>query len=241
MASDSEQSYDVRRIGDSALAVSFGERIAPKVNARVVALAASLRRAHLLGVRDVVESYCAVTLHFDPLAVDVDHLASALVAEADRAAASVPNRQTGAASGDHVIVVPVCYDEEFAPDLPAVATASRCDEPEVVRRHTARTYRVYMLGFLPGFAYMASVDPTIAVPRRPAPRLSVPAGSVGIAGPQTGVYPLSAPGGWQLIGRTPLSTWDLDRPDPFLFHPGDRVQFEAVSSKTFAEISATRS
>ena len=240
MVSDSDQPYDVRLIGDSALAVSFEERIAPEVNARAVVLASSLRRADLTGVRDIVESYSAVTVHFDPLAVDIDHLTAILVTEAGQAVTSMPYRQTDPSSDERVIVVPVCYDKEFGPDLPLVSKAAGCDENEVVRRHTARTYRVYMLGFLPGFAYMGSVDPIIAVARRSVPRLRVPAGSVGIAGPQTGVYPLTAPGGWQLIGRTPLMPWDLDRPDPFLFNAGDRVQFDAVTPQRFAELSAKR-
>lgn len=235
MASRPERSCDVRRMGDSALVVSFEERIAPAVNARAVELASSLRRKRPAGVRDIVESYCAVTLHVDPLTVDLDHLTSVLEVEAERAALSPRGVEEG-----REINVPVCYDGEYAPDLSAVAAAAGCGEADVVRRHSALTYRVYMLGFLPGFAYMASVDPTIAVPRRSSPRLRVPAGSVGIAGPQTGVYPFSAPGGWQLIGRTPLSTLDLDRPDPFLFHPGDSVRFEPVNAATFAELSSSR-
>ena len=239
MASESEGTYHVCLVGDSAVSVSFEGRIISAVNTQVVQLAAAIRRTKFNGVRDVVESYSAVTVHFDPLLIDVEQLLSAVAAEADQAATPTSSGEGVASSSERTIIVPVCYEEEFAPDLQVVAAAARCDEQEVVRRHTARTYRVYMLGFLPGFAYMASVDSTIAVPRRPAPRLRVPAGSIGIAGVQTGVYPLTAPGGWQLIGRTPLIIFDLERSDPFLFHPGDRVQFEAVAPETFAELSAT--
>ena len=235
-----ERSCAVQWMGDSALVVSFQERISVEVNAQVVELAASLRRQSLAGVRDIVESYCSVTLHVDPLTVDVDHLVSVVEVEGERVTTLMPSRVEGDSVDGSLITVPVCYDDEFGPDLRTVAAVAGCSERAVVRRHTAPTYRVYMLGFLPGFAYMASVDPSIAVPRRPSPRLRVPTGSVGIAGPQTGVYPLTAPGGWQLIGRTPLSIFDLDRPDPFLFHPGDQVRFESVDAVTFAELSSSR-
>ncbi len=235
MTSRPERPCVVRRMGDSALVVSFEERIAPEINAQAVRLAMWLRGERLLGVRDVVESYCAVTLHIDPLAVDVDSVTSTLEAEAERVATTPRGLKE-----QRLITVPVCYGDEFGPDLQAVAANAGCSTQEVVRRHTAQTYHVYMLGFLPGFAYMASVDPSIAVPRRASPRLRVPAGSVGIAGPQTGVYPLTAPGGWQLIGRTPLSAFDLDRADPFLFHAGDQVRFESVSGEAFAATSGSR-
>jgi inhibitor of KinA len=124
--------------------------------------------------------------------------------------------------------IPVCYDAELGPDLAAVASFAGVSEADVVRVHTGATYRVFMLGFVPGFAYLGTVDERIAMPRRAAPRVRVPAGSVGIAGAQTGVYPAETPGGWQLIGRTPLKPFDPLREDPFLMKSGDAVQFFAI-------------
>jgi len=134
------------------------------------------------------------------------------------------------------IRVPVCYSGDFAPDLAAVAAFAGVTEAEVARLHASRVYRVFMLGFVAGFAYMGTVDDRIAVPRLSTPRLKVPGGSVGIAGAQTGVYPVSVSGGWQIIGRTPLKPFDPSRPEPFLFKPGDAVQFYAIEPDEFARL-----
>jgi inhibitor of KinA len=128
-----------------------------------------------------------------------------------------------------VVEVPVCYGGEFGPDLSDVAMFGGCSEETVIDLHTGRDYRVYLVGFIPGFAYMAEVEPRIAVPRRSSPRTAVPAGSVAIAGGQTGIYPAVTPGGWNIIGRTPIKPYDPDRDEPFLFKPGDRVRFHRIS------------
>jgi inhibitor of KinA len=130
--------------------------------------------------------------------------------------------------------VPVCYAGEFGPDLAEVAAFAAVSEAEAVRLHTSRMYRVFMLGFVPGFAYMGIVDAHIAAPRLSTPRVRVPAGSVGIAGVQTGIYPVSTPGGWRIIGRTPLKPFDLSRREPALFKPGDAVQFYAIDPEEYA-------
>jgi inhibitor of KinA len=122
----------------------------------------------------------------------------------------------------------VCYGGEYGPDLDDVAAFAGCSAEDVVARHLSREYRVYLVGFIPGFAYMAEVDPSIAAPRRSTPRTAVPAGSVAIAGGQTGVYPSVTPGGWNIIGRTPLAPYDASRSEPFLFRSGDRVRFQRV-------------
>jgi KipI family sensor histidine kinase inhibitor len=136
--------------------------------------------------------------------------------------------------------VPVCYSGEFAPDLAAVAAFGGITEAEAVRLHTLPTYRVFMLGFSPGFTYMGPVDGRIAAPRLPAPRVRVPAGSVGIAGVQTGIYPAPTPGGWQIVGRTPVRPFDLSRSEPFLFRPGDAVQFHAIDASEYARLQNRR-
>jgi inhibitor of KinA len=132
-----------------------------------------------------------------------------------------------------VLEVAVCYDEEYGPDLPEIAAFAHTTIDQVIALHSGTTYRVYVIGFMPGFAYMASVDPRIALPRRSTPRTRVPAGSVAIAAGQTGIYPGDTPGGWHLIGRTRAMVYDPQRPQPFLFEPGDRVRFRPIERAEF--------
>ncbi len=140
-----------------------------------------------------------------------------------------------------LVEVPVCYDLEFALDLEALAARAGLERFEVVARHTASDYHVFMLGFTPGFAYMGTVDASLATPRLSTPRTRVPAGSVGIAGNQTGIYPSDTPGGWNLIGRTPLRCWTPDADEPTLFRPGDRVRFTAIDRREFERLATTGS
>jgi inhibitor of KinA len=204
--------------GDSLLLVELDARIDPDVNARAVAMAQALRAAHLPGVRDVVPSYASVGVHVDPLRVDGAVLERSIARAWDAAPAS-------AADGGRIVEVPVCYGGAFGPDLDAVARHAGCTPEVVIDLHCAVVYRVFMLGFLPGFAYLGVVDERLAMPRRAAPRAAVPAGSVGIAGRQTGVYPTESPGGWQLIGRTPWRMFEATRARPSTLEAGDRVRF----------------
>jgi inhibitor of KinA len=216
-----EPFYRIVAAGDSALVVEFEARIDPAVNARVIALAETIQASALAGVRDVVPTYRSVAIHFDPLRTDLDALTACVEREA---AGAVKSSDIARAP----LRIPVCYGGEFGPDLPAVAAYARISEDEAVRVHTSATYRVFMLGFVPGFAYMGIVDPRIAMPRHAVPRVRVPARSVAIAGVQTGIYPAETPGGWQLIGRTPVKPFDPDRAEPFLMKAGDAVQFYAI-------------
>ena len=207
--------------GDSVLVVELEERIDPDINARAIALAGAIERARLPGVRDVVTTYRSVAVYFDPLRTEYDTLLARLGQEASRpSSATVDSRPA--------IEVPVCYGGEFGPDLESVAAFAGITPDDVVRLHTASVYRVFMLGFVPGFAYMGTVDPTIAAPRHSTPRVKVPLGSVGIAGVQTGIYPAETPGGWNLVGRTPLRPFDPARAEPFLFRAGDHVRFVPI-------------
>ena len=217
--------WTVRRLGDSSLMVELEQAIDPVINARALAIGALVRRAAHEGVCDVVEGYCSVTVAFDPLRADVSRLSTAL--------GEAASQERGVVVEGRAITLPVCYGGSFGPDLGTVASFAGCTEEEVVALHSGSTYRVYMLGFLPGFAYMGSVAKRIAAPRREHPRVGVPAGSVGIAGPQTGVYPLEAPGGWQLIGRCPVTIFSPERPDRFLLHAGDIVRFEAIGAAEY--------
>jgi inhibitor of KinA len=201
------------------LLVEFEQRIDPTVNDRVIQLAERLARRVRSSVRDIVPAYCSIGIHFDPLLTDLAALERVIGEEAQQLEHAEPREPA------HVIDIPVRYGGAAGPDLGAVAAWAGCSAEEVVARHTARTYRVYMLGFVPGFSYMGRVDSSIAAPRHRVPRERVPAGSVGIAGEQTGVYPISTPGGWQLIGRTELAMFDATRTPPSLLNPGDFVRF----------------
>ena len=210
--------------GDSALVIEFEERIDETINRRAQLLAASMDARKVPGVLEVVPAFRTVTVYFDPLATDVDVLRGALLTDAERlhqlpAHFSV-NRRT-----HHV---PVRYGGEAGPDLRAVAEWAGLSEDEVIGRHAGREYQVFMLGFMPGFAYLGIVDDEIAAPRLANPRVRVPAGSVALAGRQTGIYPADTPGGWRILGRTSLSVFDIERDEPFLFAPGDIVRFVRV-------------
>jgi inhibitor of KinA len=216
----------IERWGDSAVTVEFEERIDPEVSARVVALAEAIERLAVGGVRDVVPTFRSVTVYFDPLKTDQAGLMKQLETEAG-------NLVTVTSTPLRVLRIPVCYGGEYGPDLQVVAAFAGTDESEVVALHARTTYRVFMLGFMPGFAYMASVDPRIAIPRRASPRVSVPAGSVAIGAAQTGIYPSDGPGGWHLVGKTPLKPYDPGRRDPFLLKAGDAVQFYSIEAADY--------
>jgi len=211
---------------DSALVVEFEERIDPDVNARTIACAEAIQAANLAGVRDVVPTYRSVAVYFDPLRTGGDALTACLEREAGKPAPS-------ASVSRAPVRIPVCYGDELGPDLAGVAAFAQMSEADVVHVHAAGVYRVFMLGFVPGFAYLGIVDERIAMPRHASPRVRVPAGSVGIAGVQTGVYPAETPGGWQLIGRTPVKPFDPARADPFLMKAGDAVQFYPIDRREY--------
>lgn len=216
--------------GDAAIVAEFPARIDPLINDRARALAGQLRARWGSILRDVVIGHCTVTVYFDPAHVDAPWLESEI-----RTAAS--DIEDAPQTVRPVIQVPVCYDGNLAPDLGDVAEFGGCSLEDVVGLHAGREYRVYMVGFIPGFAYMAEVDPRIAAPRRATPRTAVPAGSVAIAGGQTGVYPADTPGGWNIIGRTPLKPFDPHRREPFLFQSGDCVRFLRISRDEFDRAS----
>ena len=221
--------FQIVPAGDAAFVVEFEARIDPSVNARAIQLADALQAARVPGVLDVVPTFRSVAIYFDPLRTNGDVLLARIEAEAAK-----PSSDRG--TGRPAVRVPVCYGGELGPDLAAVAAFSHLSEAEVITAHTARIYRAFMVGFVPGFAYLGTVEERIAMPRRDTPRVRVPVGSVGIAGVQTGIYPMETPGGWQLVGRTPLKPLDPDRAEPFLITAGDAVQFYAIDHDRFLDI-----
>jgi KipI family sensor histidine kinase inhibitor len=212
----------IRQCGDSMLLVELEPVIDPVVNERAILLAARIHDRGARGVRDVAPGYSTVGIHFDPLQTDLAALERAIETEFSSLSART------ALEDRPVIEIPVHYGGVLGPDLEGVARHAGCTTGEVIARHTQRTYRVYMLGFVPGFAYMGRVDPSITAPRHRVPREKVPAGSVGIAGLQTGVYPVDSPGGWQLIGHTSTVMFDARREPPSLLAAGDVVRFVAA-------------
>lgn len=213
--------------GDTLILVEVGDDMAIEVNARAIALAAVIENAHVRGVRDVVPAYTTVGVHVDPLRFDQPALED-VVARTTRIDAIRPSPR--------VVDIPVRYGGACGPDLADVAAFAGCTPDEVVARHARGRYHVYMLGFLPGFAYLGGVEASIGMPRRTSPRPSVPPGSVGIAGAQTGVYPYASPGGWQLIGRTPVAMFDPARETPALLAPGDTVRFVPISDAEWTRL-----
>lgn len=199
-------------LGDAAVLLQLGRRLDTALNTRALRLAAALRGRR--GVREAVGAYAAVTVHYDPDLISVDSLRR-LIAELQKQRVGEPLR-------GRLHRVPVTYD---GPDLDAVAAEVGLSVEEVVRRHSLPVYRAFMAGFVPGWAYLGPLDPGLRLPRRSEPRASVPAGAVAIAELQTGVYPLASPGGWHLLGRTPMKMFLPDSDPPLLVRPGDRVKF----------------
>lgn len=203
-------------LGDRAVLLTFSDRIDPAVHARVASLARRLRLDPPAGVEDIVPSYTALAAWFDPARRQHEELAAELLAREATGGGTAP-------APVREWVIPVRYD---GPDLEWVAARTGLGRDEVVRRHAARPYTVYLLGFVPGFGYLGELDPGLVLPRRSSPRQRVAAGSVAIAGAQTAVYPLATPGGWHLIGHTALRLFDPGRDPPALLAAGDTVRFE---------------
>ncbi len=222
----------IRPLAESGLLVELDDAIDPAVTDRVLALTAALDAANLPGVLDVVPSYTTVLLSFDPVMAEPDVLAAEVRRLAAAALATPP-------PPGRLVTLPVAYGADFGPDLGEVADHTGLPADEVIARHAGTTYRVACMGFAPGFAFLIGLPPELATPRRSSPRTRVPAGSVGIGGAQTGVYPMVTPGGWHLIGRTPLRLFDIKRADPFLLRTGDRVRFRPVTPEEFQEVETT--
>ena len=225
----------IEPLGETALLLRFGSVIDRALNDRVHATAATLRAAALPGIEDIAPAYASLLLRFDPRCwPDALRLAGAVRALLERAPVAAGD---GEPAGTAVIDLPVCYGGEHGPDLAEVAALTGFTSSEVITRHVAGDYRVAMLGFAPGFAYLLGLDAALAVARLAAPRLRVPAGSVAIGGAQTGVYPSVLPGGWRLIGRTPLRLFDAARASPARLAPGLHVRVRAIDAATFAALS----
>lgn len=217
--------------GDSAFIIKAGDVISEEVNLVVRKLLARLEEENIPGVIDFIPSYNELMVCYDPAKIGYRRLLETLRAcAADPAAILLP--------APEVVHVPVLYGGEAGPDLQYVAEYNGLAEEDVIRIHSSADCLVYMLGFTPGFCYLGGMDKRIATPRQETPRLKIPAGSVGIAGEQTGIYPMKSPGGWQLIGRTPLRLFNPDSKPEFLFKAGDYIRFYPVDQDEYEQIAA---
>lgn len=216
--------------GDSAVVVEFGDRIERSVSDRVLGLAARVSAAGIGGVVEVVPTFRSLMVHYDPLRTSSSELVRSIKA--------LLVGETALNGHRRLWRVPVCYGNELGPDLASVAEQTGLDSDDVVARHAGTRYHVYMVGFVPGYPYMGDLPKALVLPRRSDPRIRVPPGSVAIATTMTAIYPLESPGGWHLIGTTPIRLFDAHASPPALFAPGDAVEFEPIDADGFARLAA---
>jgi inhibitor of KinA len=232
------QPYSIFPLGDSALTIDFGNIISEDVNQKVLRLFHHLKSVADETILDLVPAYSSLTIYYDVLSfyslkqTSFENMADRLE-ELFSQASSIPVQKT------NFFEIPVCYSKKFAIDIEYVSQQNEIPVEEIIRIHTSKRYKVYMLGFLPGFTYMGEVDDRIAIARKPIP-IKLFAGAVGIAGKQTGIYPLESPGGWQIIGKTPVKIFKKENKNPVLFQPGDEVKFFPVTEHEFENYQTRR-
>lgn len=216
--------------GDTALVVEFGDRVDRHISGLVIALAERLKAAAVAGVIELVPTFRSLMVHYDPSVLPNAELKARLLP-------MIEGLEPAERSG-RLWRIPACYDPSVGPDIAELAGEIRLSPSEIAERHCATIYQVYMIGFLPGFPYMGDVPPELQFPRKQNPRVAVPRGSIAIATTLTAIYPLESPGGWHLIGRTPVPLWDLSNNPPTLLAAGDRVAFEPISLSEYESVLA---
>lgn len=226
--------FRIRISGDRAILAEYGDAIDERVNEKVRTVTELLRRRSIDGIDLVLPAYRSIGIRFDPLTTSVSAIEKLLCElEYDLNSTAIPEART--------VEIPVCYGGEYGPDIGFVAEHNGIDPEEVIRIHSEAPYRIFTIGFAPGFFYLGGLDPRLHTPRMETPRAKVPAGSVGIAETQTGAYPIDSPGGWRIIGRTPLRLFDASRPEPFFYQAGDSIRFMPVSPETYRRIEGGKS
>ncbi len=216
-------------LGDKALVMEFGNQISKDINAKIRNVMRQLSEVEISGIEELLPTYRSIMIMYEPLKIEYDNLVSKLEMLSD----------TKAESGEEeirIVEIPTMYGSEYGPDIEYVAEHNHITVDEVIKIHTGTDYLVYMLGFTPGFTYLGGMSEKIATPRLPSPRTAIPAGSVGIAGSQTGMYPSETPGGWQLIGRTPVKLYNPESEPPVLLNAGDYVRYVSVNQQEYDEI-----
>jgi len=216
--------------GDRALTVEFGNEIDEHINARLMGFIKVLEAEKIKGIDEFIPSFRAVLIHYNPCV-----LSFAQMTEYIQAALKKPFHE--ASHKRRIVEIPVCYEGEYAPDIQHVAEHAGISTDEVIKIHTSKPYLIYMLGFQPGFPYLGGLDERIHTPRLESPRVKLEAGSVGIGGSQTGLYPMESPGGWQIIGRTPVRCYNPEKAHPIPYRAGDYIKFVAVSKEDYLRIT----
>ena len=223
------QNIRILTAGDSSLLVEFGNEISPAINKKITTTLNLMREQHSEGVVDVIPAFCSLLINYDPRVISYEELK-------DRMMGLVKMEGQTGQDRKRIFEIPVCYGGEYGPDIASIAAHAGLSEEEVIRIHSSRDYLIYMLGFLPGFCYLGGLDERIHTPRLANPRIKINAGSVGIGGSQTGIYPLDSPGGWQLMGMTPVKTYDPDREVPILVQAGDYIRFVPIDEAEYHRI-----
>jgi inhibitor of KinA len=225
--------YIIFPLGDSAATIELSKVMSESQNKKILAMQKWIQQNAFIGLKDIIVAYCSLTVVYDPFVVRNNN------PEAESAYQWIANKlmhtfeEASIDNTDHRLVhIPVCYDEEFGTDLQHISAAKNLSVDCIVNLHESKVYRVYMLGFLPGFAYLGEIQPELMMPRKESP-VPVKAGSVGIVSNQTGIYPLYSPGGWQIIGRTPVKLFNASAPDPVKLRAGDEVQFHRITRHEF--------
>ncbi|MCQ2452228.1 MAG: 5-oxoprolinase subunit PxpB [Oscillospiraceae bacterium] len=215
--------------GDSSLLIEFKQEINPEINRKIAALVQLIREQHIEGIVDMIPTYCSLLINYDPRVILYDALAERLKGLLKIEVAAGSDRKK-------IYEIPVCYGGAYGPDLSVIAEHAGLSEEEVIRIHSSQDYLIYMLGFLPGFTYLGGLDERIHTPRLKNPRVRIEAGSVGIGGSQTGIYPMDSPGGWNLMGMTPVKTYDPNREVPILVEAGDYIRFVPIDEAEYKRI-----
>jgi len=219
-----------RLAGDCGLLVEFGSGIDPEVNTRVRTMAAAMETRRLEGVTEIVPTYRSIALTYDPILTGPEKICREIEAlQSDLSTIPLPPPRQ--------VEIPVCYGGDFGPDMANIGAGTGLTPEDVIRIHSTPAYLIYMVGFTPGFAFLGGLDERLHTPRLETPRLSVPRGSVGIANNQTGMYPVQSPGGWQIIGRTPLNLFRPYEKNPFLYRAGDTIRFRPIDPDEYQAIA----
>lgn len=217
--------------GDSSILIEFGQEISPEINRRLSAAMKLIREQHIEGVVDMIPAFCSLVVNYDPRILSYEQMKK-------RVQDLLKLEINADEQKKRVFEIPVCYGGAYGPDIANIAEHAGLSEEEVIRIHSSRDYLVYMLGFLPGFCYLGGLDERIHTPRLANPRIKISAGSVGIGGSQTGIYPMDSPGGWQLMGLTPVRTYDPERDPAILLEAGDYIRFIPVDEAEYQRIKA---
>lgn len=219
-------------VGDRAISIDFGQVIDPTINRHIRQTIERIKELQLEGIIELVPTYCALLVEYDAMLYSYSEICNIIEPTLEEGMTNTTNELVT------VVEVPTVYGGEFGPDLSFVASHNHLSEDEVISIHSGTDYLVYMLGFIPGFTYLGGMNPRIATPRLSSPRTLIPAGSVGIAGEQTGTYPSDSPGGWQIIGRTPVTMYDMSKAQAALLNAGDYVRYVPIDESEFHRIKA---